>query len=139
MSSPVRKLGVRVLAVAQDHDLFEARAVSREMASVAGFEGADLVLIAAAVSEITRNILMYAGSGEINVSLLQQGGRRGVEIIAVDRGPGISDVGRLLSDQRSGVKGSGLGMQGARRVMDEFRVDSEPGRGTVVTMRKWLS
>jgi anti-sigma regulatory factor (Ser/Thr protein kinase) len=85
---------------------------------------------------VTRNIVRFAGAGEVVVELIE-GPRRGVQIVARDTGPGISDVEQALTDGYSTCNGLGLGLPGARRLMDEFAIVSEPGRGTTVTMTKW--
>ena len=94
-------------------------------------------MIAAAISEIARNILMYAKRGEVMLSLVTNGDRQGVVIIARDQGPGIKDVSRALEDGYSTSGGLGLGLPGARRLMDDFDVSSNVGKGTTVTMKKW--
>lgn len=126
---------VRV-AIRSDSDIVAARQGAREMAQRLGFARTDLTLIATAVSEVTRNIVRFADSGEVVVELLD-GARRGVRITARDTGPGIPDVAQALTDGYSTYHGLGLGLPGARRLMDEFSVESEMGRGTTVTMTKW--
>lgn len=106
------------------------------MAGRLGFSRTDLTVIATAVSEVARNIVRFAGSGEIVVELVLRP-RRGVCVVARDTGPGIVDVERALTDGFSTYHGLGLGLPGARRLMDDFAVVSEPGRGTTVTMTKW--
>jgi len=88
------------------------------------------------VSEVARNIVRFAGAGEVVIELID-GPRQGVQIVARDAGPGILDVDLALTDGYSTYDGLGLGLPGARRLMDEFAVASEPGRGTTVTMTKW--
>jgi serine/threonine-protein kinase RsbT len=127
---------VRV-AIEGDADLVTARAEARAMAERLGFPRPDPTLIATAISEVARNILEHAGQGEIRLSLCQQDGRAGICVVACDGGPGIPDVGRALRDGYSTHKGLGLGLPGARRLMDDFEVVSELGQGTTVTMRKW--
>ncbi|MDQ3095864.1 MAG: anti-sigma regulatory factor [Actinomycetota bacterium] len=124
------------IPVRADADVVLARQGARELAARVGFSGTDLTVIATAVSEVSRNIVRFAGSGEVVVDLLEQP-RRGVRIVARDTGPGIPDVDRALSDGYSTYRGLGLGLPGARRLMDEFAVVSELGRGTTVTMTKW--
>ena len=126
---------VRV-AVRTDADVVAARQAAREVATRLGFATTDVTLIATAVSEITRNIVRFADSGEVVVTELQEP-RTGISIVARDAGPGIPDVERALQDGYSTYQGLGLGLPGARRLMDEFAVVSEVGRGTTVTMTKW--
>jgi serine/threonine-protein kinase RsbT len=131
----VREDEVRI-HVSVDHDVVQARQGARELAARLGFSRTELTVIATAVSEIARNIVKFAGEGEIHVELVQQP-RRGVRIVARDTGPGIPDVPQALADGYSTYHGLGLGLPGARRLMDEFDIVSETGRGTTVTMTKW--
>jgi serine/threonine-protein kinase RsbT len=108
------------------------------LAAYAGFAGADLVMIATAVSEVARNILEYAKRGEVVVAVIQRGDRRGLEVLARDQGPGIADVSQAMQDGFSTSRGLGLGLPGSRRLMDDFELESRVGQGTTVTMRKWL-
>jgi RNA polymerase sigma factor (sigma-70 family) len=126
---------VRV-TVQTDADIVAARQAAREVASRSGFPPTDLTAIATAVSEIARNIVRFATSGDVVIELLEEP-RSGIRIVARDVGPGIPDVDRALQDGYSTYDGLGLGLPGARRLMDEFGVVSEAGRGTTVTMTKW--
>jgi serine/threonine-protein kinase RsbT len=125
------RVGVRT-----DADVVAARQAAREVATRLEFSTTDVTLIATAVSEIARNIVRFADSGEVVVTELQEP-RRGISIVARDAGPGIPDVEQALQDGYSTYQGLGLGLPGARRLMDEFAVVSETGRGTTVTMTKW--
>jgi len=120
-----------------DRAIVEARQRGRELANHAGFGVTDLAIIATAISELARNALRYATRGEIAVRLVEDGSRRGIAIIASDEGPGISNVGQALQDGFSTSGSLGLGLPGVKRLMDEFDVDSQIGRGTVVTAKKW--
>ncbi|MBA3798802.1 MAG: sigma-70 family RNA polymerase sigma factor [Geodermatophilaceae bacterium] len=124
------------IPIQTDGDIVAARQGARELASRLGFSRTDLTVISTAVSEIARNIVRFAGVGEIVVELLQEP-RPGVRVVARDTGPGIPDVEQALTDGYSTYNGLGLGLPGARRLMDEFAVVSETGRGTTVTMTKW--
>jgi RNA polymerase sigma factor (sigma-70 family) len=124
------------IPIGSDGDIVAARQAARELASRLGFGPTDLTLIATAVSEMARNIVRFAGSGEVVVELLDQP-RRGVQVVARDTGPGIVDVEQALRDGYSTYHGLGMGLPGTRRLMDEFAVVSEVGRGTTVTMTKW--
>jgi RNA polymerase sigma factor (sigma-70 family) len=141
LSQPLMERGqprddeVRV-PIQADADIVAARQAARELAARIGFSRTDLTLIATAVSEVTRNIVRFAGSGEIVVEILEQP-RSGVQVVARDTGPGIADVEQALTDGYSTYDGLGLGLPGARRLMDEFAIVSEKGRGTTVTMTKW--
>ena len=125
------------IEVAGDTGIVEARQTGRDLAAQLGFSLTDLTLIATAISEVARNITTYAGRGEISLRLVRQAGRRGLVVVASDEGPGIADLDRALEDGYSTGRGMGLGLPGARRLMDEFEIDSSPGHGTTVTMKKW--
>jgi serine/threonine-protein kinase RsbT len=124
--------------IAAASDMLPARAEGRALADRLGFSRTDATLIATAISEIARNILVHAGSGEIILTPVHEDDRSGVIVVAHDRGPGIRDVNAAIERGYSGVNGSsGLGLPGARRLMDEFEIVSRLGEGTTVTMRKW--
>jgi RNA polymerase sigma factor (sigma-70 family) len=125
------------VAVAVDSDVVVARQKGREMAARAGFPPTELTLIATAISEITRNIVKFARRGEVTIMLVTEGDRNGVTIVARDSGPGIPDTRQALQDGYSTYRGLGLGLGGARRLMDEFEIVSEVDVGTTVTMTKW--
>jgi serine/threonine-protein kinase RsbT len=120
-----------------DEDLVAARAEGRAMAERLGFPRPDPTLIATAISEVARNIVVHGGHGEIVLRPLQEHNRYGLVVIASDDGPGIRDVEAALRDDYSGRGGLGLGLPGARRLMDEFEVESSADTGTTVTMKKW--
>jgi len=126
------------LLIRSEHDLLSARQRVRELAAEVGLSGSDLTLVATAISEITRNILEYAGSGEILFRVVRDGQTQGIVVVARDQGPGIPDVALAMQDGFSTRQSLGLGLPGARRLMDEFEVDSQAGRGTTVTMKKWV-
>jgi serine/threonine-protein kinase RsbT len=125
------------IPIRTDADVVAARRQGRELAAQAGFSATELTIIATAISEIARNIVMFANRGEITVSLVGDDSRQGVTVVARDSGPGISDLERAVQDGYSGYGGMGLGLPGSRRLMDEFEVSSEVDRGTTVTMTKW--
>lgn len=118
-------------------DIVTARQEGRALAGRIGFAGSDLTVIATAISELARNILEYAKSGEVLVGPAQKGSRFGVVIVARDDGPGIPDVSKALVDGYSTGNGLGLGLPGVKRLMDEFEILTGSGRGTTVTVRKW--
>ncbi|MDP8932155.1 MAG: ATP-binding protein [Actinomycetota bacterium] len=126
-----------VVPIRSDQDMVEARARSRLLAEALGFSRTDATLIATAVSEITRNILVHARHGEISFRPVREETRFGLVVVARDSGPGIRDVSRAVESGFASTGGLGLGLPGARRLMDEFEVDSQPGEGTTVTMTKW--
>jgi serine/threonine-protein kinase RsbT len=125
------------VVISRDVDIVAARQAGRELAATAGFTGSDLTLIATAISEVARNIVEYARHGEVRLSLAVKQGRRGVVVVAQDEGPGIPDIAQAMQDGFSTGRSLGLGLPGARRLMDEFEIVSEVGKGTTVTMRKW--
>jgi serine/threonine-protein kinase RsbT len=127
---------VRV-ALNTDADLVTARAEGRAMAERLGFPPPDPTLIATAISEVARNIVVHVGRGEIVLRPFEDANRYGVVVIAKDEGPGIRDVEAAARDQYSGSGGLGLGLPGARRLMDDFEIASSADSGTTVTMRKW--
>lgn len=128
------EVSVRVQSTA---DIVTARQQGRELASRLGFSTSDLTIIATAISEIARNIVEYAKEGEVFIRLADDGTRLGVLIVAQDQGPGISDVTAVMRDGFSTGTGLGLGLPGAKRLMDEFDIASQLGKGTTVTMKKW--
>jgi serine/threonine-protein kinase RsbT len=123
--------------IASDPDIVTARQRGRELAARLALSGVDLTLVAAAISEVARNILTYAKRGEIELSLVQERGRRGLVVVARDRGPGIPDLDQAMQDGYSTTGSLGLGLPGAKRLMDEFEIISEVGKGTTVIMTKW--
>ncbi len=127
------------LAIASDEDLLAARSQIRAAALEMGFATTDMVRIVTAVSELARNILLYAGRGELSLRVINENGRDGVLITAQDEGPGIPDVPKALLDGFSTSGGLGLGLPGTRRLMDEFEIQSEVKKGTIVKVKKWLN
>jgi serine/threonine-protein kinase RsbT len=119
-------------------DIVTARQKGRALAMDVGFSGTDLTLVATAISEVARNIVDHAKRGEIIFSTTNNGGRQGITIVARDEGPGIPDVARAMEYGYSTRNGLGVGLPGARWLMDEFEIDSIVGHGTTVTMKKWL-
>lgn len=124
--------------IASDRDLLDARRAAREVAARVGFCSGDQTVIAAAISEIARNVLMYAREGEVIISMVGNGKSSGVAIVARDHGPGIPDVEQAMLDGYSTSGSFGVGLPGARRLMDEFEITSARHQGTTVTMKKWL-
>ena len=109
------------------------------MAADIGFEPRDLTRITAAISELARNIIAYAKRGEIVLLSIDQEKRQGIAVVSRDDGPGIRDLSQAMRDGFSTSGRLGLGLPGVKRLMDEFEIVSEPGRGTAVTVRKWKS
>jgi serine/threonine-protein kinase RsbT len=126
------------IAIESDADVVTARQRAREMAIALDLSSTDQTLLATAISEVARNITTYARRGEVSVGIVRDGaGRRGIRVVASDQGPGIEDVERAMQDGYTTGGGLGLGLPGARRLVDDFALDSEPGRGTTVTLVKW--
>ncbi len=127
------------IEVATDADVVVARQAGRDLAGDLGFSTTDGTVIATAISEVTRNIVKFAGTGEVRIGSLVEPARCGLVVVARDAGPGIPDLDLALSDGHSTYGGLGLGLPGCRRLMDDFDLQSQDGRGTTVTMRKWRS
>lgn len=119
-------------------DIVAARQLGRNMAKKSGFGTVDQARITTAISELARNIYLYAGKGKIEIESLSVNGLSGITIIASDEGPGISDVRKVMEDGYTTSGGLGAGMPGVRRLMDEFELATELGVGTVITATKWL-
>jgi serine/threonine-protein kinase RsbT len=126
-----------LVPILSDVDLVAARAQSRALAERLGFSRTDATLIATAISEVARNIIVHAGRGEIQMRPVYEEERHGLVVVARDSGPGMRDVRRALEASLASRGGLGLGLPGVRRLMDEFEIDSEPGEGTTVRMTKW--
>lgn len=123
--------------IRSDADVVAARQEARAMAARLGLSSIDQTLLATAISEIARNMVQYARGGDIRLAVVRRGDRRGLEVRAEDQGPGIADLERAMQDGYSTGQGMGMGLPGTRRMMDDFEISSEVGRGTRVTMRKW--
>jgi serine/threonine-protein kinase RsbT len=128
----------RRVPIESESDIVTARQQGRELAAVRGFSRTEQTLIATAISEVARNIVEYARRGEIVLRGLEQNGHRGILVVARDEGPGIADVDLAMRDGWSTARSLGMGLPGARRLMDEFDLESTPGRGTMITMKKWV-
>jgi serine/threonine-protein kinase RsbT len=128
------RMAIRISGV---DDVVVARDAGRSLAVRAGQSASQVTEVVTAISEVARNIAVYAGSGWVRIRLIERGDRSGVRVVAIDKGPGIKDLGRALQDGYSTGGGLGLGLPGARRLMDEFAIRSAQGRGTRVTMLKW--
>jgi serine/threonine-protein kinase RsbT len=124
--------------IAGESDLVLARKVVREAASAIGFGVTDVTRIVTAASELTRNMYLYAGSGSATWRRVRDGAREGLEVVFADRGPGIANIEQAMQPGFTTSKGLGMGLPGAKRLMDEMTIVSAPGAGTTVTIRKWL-
>jgi serine/threonine-protein kinase RsbT len=125
------------VAIRTDSDVVTARQEARSMGAGIGFSSTDLTLLATAISEVARNITTYAGEGEVILRVRDEGGRKGIEVLAVDEGPGIADVEQAMQDGFTTGNGLGLGLPGTRRLVDEFELRTAPGEGTTVRLVKW--
>jgi serine/threonine-protein kinase RsbT len=119
-------------------NIIVAREIGRKLGREIGFPSTDLTIIATVISEVARNIIVFAKDGRILIRKIKGSARSGIEIIAEDNGPGIPDIFLAMQDGYSTGKGLGLGLPGVRRLSDEFEIFSENGKGTKVIMKKWL-
>jgi serine/threonine-protein kinase RsbT len=127
----------RTLPLRSGEDVVRLRQVVRERAVASGFSLVDQTKIVTAASEIGRNTIQYGGGGEANVAQVVNGTRRGVRLVFVDHGPGIADIAQALKDGYTTGNGLGLGLSGAKRLSDDFDIESAPGRGTRVMLLRW--
>jgi serine/threonine-protein kinase RsbT len=126
------------IAIESDSDVVTARQRARALAAELDLSSTDQTLLATAISEVARNITTYAVRGEVLLSIVRDnGGREGIRVIARDNGPGIDDIELALQDGYTSGGGLGLGLPGARRLVDEFDIESAPSEGTTVTLVKW--
>jgi serine/threonine-protein kinase RsbT len=127
-----------LIPIESDAEVVTARQRARELAAHVELSSTDQTLLATAISEVARNITTYAQRGEVSVAVVREDdGRRGIRVVARDDGPGIEDIDRALQDGFTTGGGLGLGLPGARRLVDDFAIESSPGRGTTVTLVKW--
>ncbi|HEY0491152.1 MAG TPA: ATP-binding protein [Telluria sp.] len=120
-----------------DEDVVRVRKLVRDQLVALGFSLIDQTKMVTAASELARNTLRYGGGGRAELVLVQNNGRRGLSISFIDEGPGIVDIAKALTDGYTTGGGMGLGLSGARRLADEFNIESSPGNGTRVTITKW--
>lgn len=124
--------------ITSETDIVNSRKVIREFVKALGFGLTDITRIVTASSELVRNIYKYAGEGVMRYVEIKRDGRRGVEIVFSDDGPGIQDVNSAMEEGYSTANSMGLGLPGSKKLMDDMVVSSEPGEGTTVTIRKWV-
>lgn len=122
-----------------DSDIVIARQQTRELAKKINFSSSELAGIAAAISELARNIVTYAKKGKVSAAIIHESGREGISITVEDTGPGIPDVNLALQDGYSTSNSLGLGLPGVKRLMDHFEIQSNPGEGTIIKIKKWAS
>ncbi len=130
--------GEILVNIDQPDDIVDARKAGHQLALDLGFSLTDVTMIATAISEIARNITSYAGRGAVRVVVADREGRKALVVCAEDEGPGIADIERAMEDGYSTGRGLGLGLPGARRLMDRLVVESTLGRGTRIEMWKWV-
>jgi serine/threonine-protein kinase RsbT len=133
----IRILGEVRVMITSDRDILTARQRGRQVAEESGFSSSDPTLIATAISELARNIVYYATRGEIVLRRIERALKQGIEVVAVDEGPGIPDVSLAMGEGYSTSGRVGSGLAGVRRLMDEFEIISRCSSGTTVTIRKW--
>ncbi|AIN57111.1 anti-sigma regulatory factor [Pseudomonas soli] len=126
------------LPVRIEQDVVLARQLARKLASDCGMRLVDLTKLVTAVSELARNTVVYGGGGDMDWQVLEEAGRTGVRLLFRDEGPGIADLKLALTDGWTSGNGLGLGLTGARRLVDEFELDTVPGEGTRVTITRWI-
>jgi serine/threonine-protein kinase RsbT len=125
------------LPIKASEDVVRVRQAVRKQAIAAGFSLVDQTKIVTAASEIARNTIDYGGGGDVRIETLQNGARHGVRLTFRDEGPGIADVALALTDGFTSGTGLGLGLGGAKRLSNEFAIESKPGLGTKVTLVRW--
>lgn len=126
------------VTVASDTDIVTARQRGRMLASQLGFTSGDATIVATAISELARNIVLYAKRGEVIVVPVEVKDNRGLIITARDEGEGIADIRQAMQDGYSTSGRLGVGLPGVKRLMDEFEIVSEAGKGTTVIVKKWM-
>ncbi len=127
----------REMPIRSESDIVTTRRTVREVARELGFGITDVTRIVTATSELARNVVLYAGSGVIRWRQLGISGKVGVELTLEDNGPGIANIEQVMQEGYTTSGGLGLGLPGTKRLMDEFEIASEVGRGTRITVRKW--
>jgi serine/threonine-protein kinase RsbT len=125
------------IPISRETDIIKAALEAKKTSRDAGFSENNQFMITTAVSELARNIFVYAGQGAVLIELLDRESQKGIQVIAEDNGPGIHDIAKALEDHFTTGNSLGLGLPGVKRIMDEFIIDSSPGKGTTVTARKW--
>ncbi len=124
--------------IISEWDIVAARQLGRNEAKDAGFGTVDQARITTAISELARNIYLYAGKGNIEIKQITEGNLKGLLVIASDKGPGIPDVRRVMEDGYTTSGGLGAGLPGVKRLMDDFKIETNLGEGTTISATKWL-
>jgi serine/threonine-protein kinase RsbT len=123
--------------IVDESDVVTVRKTVRDAADQVGFGLTDVTRLVTAASELARNVFHYADAGVMRWRALEGGETAGLELVFADQGPGIPDIAQALQEGYSSAKGMGLGLPGAKRLMDDFAIQSTVGQGTTVTVRKW--
>ncbi|AVX89053.1 MULTISPECIES: anti-sigma regulatory factor [Pseudomonas] len=131
----VRSSGTQPISIEQDVVL--ARQTARKLATECGMRLIDLTKLVTAVSELARNTMVYGGGGDMDWQILDENARVGLRLTFRDEGPGIPDIKLAMTDGWTSGSGLGLGLTGAKRLVDEFELDTEPGKGTRITITRW--
>ena len=131
----VRSSGTHPINIEQDVVL--ARQVARKLATECGMRLIDLTKLVTAVSELARNTMVYGGGGDMDWQILDENARTGLRLVFRDEGPGIPDIKLAMTDGWTSGSGLGLGLTGAKRLVDEFELDTAPGQGTRITITRW--
>ncbi len=126
-----------VVPIHVEGDVVVARRAVRDAANRMGFGITDTTRIVTAASELARNIVKYAGAGTMLIRAIEHEARTGLELVFADRGPGIADIQQAMTEGYSTTGGLGMGLPGAKRLMDDMNVQSKVGEGTCVVVRKW--
>ena len=129
--------GSRSLPLTSEQDIVLARQAIRRAAQQIGFGVVDQTKIVTAASELTRNALLYGGGGTLEWDVVAENGRQGLRLTVVDRGPGIEDLALAMKDGYTTGTGLGMGLPGAKRLVNEFKISSKPGAGTTVVVTRW--
>ncbi len=127
----------KTLPIRSSEDVVRVRAAVRDASVAAGFSLVDQTKFVTAASELARNTIDYGKGGEVQIESVELGARKGVRLIFKDKGPGIADIEQAMKDGFTTGDGLGLGLGGARRLSNEFSIQSEPGHGTRVTIARW--
>jgi len=127
----------QIVTVVAESDVTLAVLAARDLAQTAGLGTVQIGAIVTAVSELARNIIKYAGHGRVELRVVSRGSQQGLEAVAADQGPGIESLELAMQDKYSTSRTLGLGLPGTKRLVDDFEIDSAPGRGTRVLVRKW--
>lgn len=128
-----------IIEIITEWDIVAARQLGRNEAKEIGFGTVDQARITTAISELARNIYLYALAGEIIIERISDGEKEGIRVIAADKGQGIVDIKKVMEDGYSTSGGLGAGLPGVKRLMDDLNIQSDVGRGTIITAEKWLS